>query len=73
MYEIYVTGSSWGGSQTSCKSLTDCREVFIRTAKEIGKHADRSTAVGTVTVGDCVSHRFTIGPKGGIKMERFPC
>ena len=68
-YEIYVTGSSWGGSQVRCKSVSDCRKVFIATANEIGRHADRSTAVGTVTVGDCVSHRFTIGPRGGIRKE----
>ena len=54
-YTICVTGSSWGGSETSCKSL------------------NRSTAVGIVTVGDCVTHRFTIGVRGGVKTERFPC
>ena len=72
-YTICVTGSSWGGSETSCKSLKDCKAVFLKTANEIGRFADRSTAVGIVTVGDCVTHRFTIGVRGGVKTERFPC
>lgn len=67
--EIHITGSSWGGSTTSCKSIKDCKEVFIRTAKEIGRFADRATAVGVVSAQDCAFLRFTIGPRGGIRKE----
>jgi hypothetical protein len=69
-YDIYITGSSWGGSATSCKSLKDCKKLFERTANEIGKHADRASAVGVVSAQDCAFLRFTIGPRGGIRKER---
>lgn len=68
-YEIHITGSSWGGSTTSCKSLKDCKTVFKDTAKEIGRFADRATAVGVVSSQECAFLRFTIGPRGGIRKE----